>query len=142
MIQSSRSSVVVLTDHGATRGIYDRTSLNTADVTKANMRLVHASVYLSQFDLDIRHYPGRLNIVPDALSRLDAVPEDDISHDGELERILFSAEVVIDPKFKQKLIDGLWEDSNFARALSNLCIKKDDGVTEPNYGTSTDTRLY
>jgi hypothetical protein len=28
MIQSSRSPVVVLTDHGATRGIYDRTSLN------------------------------------------------------------------------------------------------------------------
>jgi hypothetical protein len=100
MIQSSKSTVIVLTDHGATKGIYDRTSLNTADVTKANMRLVHASVYLSQFDLDIRHYPGRLNIVPDALSRLDATPEENISHDNELDKILFSLKVVINPEFK------------------------------------------
>jgi hypothetical protein len=59
MIQSS-TSPVALTDHGATRGIYDRTSLNASDVTKANMRLVHLTIveivsdYLSRW-----FYPRR-----------------------------------------------------------------------------------
>ena len=43
-IRSSMSPVVVLTDHGATRVIYDRTSLNASDVTKVSMRLVHLTV--------------------------------------------------------------------------------------------------
>jgi hypothetical protein len=73
MIQSSNHSVIVLTDYTSTRGVYERTNLNTSDVSKANMRLVHASVYLSQFDLDVRYYPGRLNIVPDILLQLKAV---------------------------------------------------------------------
>ena len=35
-----------------------------------NVRLVRASQFLRQFQLDVRHKPGKEHIVPDALSRL------------------------------------------------------------------------
>lgn len=135
MMQSSQHEIIVLTDHAATRGIYDRTCLNTADITKANMRLVNASQYLSQFNLDVRHYPGRLNIVPDALSRLEAVSDDDVSNDNELDNLfreqppsneyaLLSSEVLANSDLKERIQKGLWEDKKFAKALTLLGLTR------------------
>ena len=94
------------------------------------MRLVYTLVYLSQFDLDIRYYLGHLNIVLDTLLYLDVTLEENISYNNELDKILFSLEVVINPEFKQKLINRFQEDPKFTRALSNLGVKKDDRVIE------------
>lgn len=51
------------------------------------MRLVHASSYLSQFNITIHHIAGKLNIVLDALSRLPATQTTDVSTDDELGHI-------------------------------------------------------
>lgn len=37
---------------------------------RLNLRLVRASQFLQQFQLDVRHKPGKKHIIPDALSRL------------------------------------------------------------------------
>jgi hypothetical protein len=108
---------VILTDYAATKGVYNQTNLNTSDVSKANIRLVHASVYLLQFNLNVRHYLGRLNIVPDALSRLKATEQRDVSDNDELEHILLSTETIMAPKFKEKLLAGLWDDPKFSQYI-------------------------
>ncbi|KAL2272289.1 hypothetical protein FJTKL_06972 [Diaporthe vaccinii] len=71
IIQSNLVKPVhVLTDHAATVGIANQTNLNTVDKTKMNMKLILASEFLSQFQLDVKHIPGHTNIVADALSRI------------------------------------------------------------------------
>ncbi|KAL0938012.1 uncharacterized protein CTRU02_207743 [Colletotrichum truncatum] len=70
LVQSNRNPVQILTDHAATKGILTHTSLRTMDLNKANLRLASAANYLSQFNLNVTHVPGKLNVVPDALSRL------------------------------------------------------------------------
>lgn len=69
-IVSNRHPIVVLTDHESTMGIVNRSTLNTTSTDRANRRLINAAIYLDQYHLDVVHLPGRLNLVPDALSRL------------------------------------------------------------------------
>ncbi len=76
-VQSCEHPVVVLTDHKSTRGVVNQSSLRSVDLAKLNTQLMLASTYLSQFSLDIRYIPGRLNLVPDALSRLPTLPSPD-----------------------------------------------------------------
>lgn len=64
--------VVVFTDHSAAVPISRQTTLTTSSTDKLNLRLVRASQYLSGFNLSVRHKPGKANVVPDALSRLQA----------------------------------------------------------------------
>jgi hypothetical protein len=73
ILHSSNHRIIVLTDHNATRGIVNQTTLNTTSTDRANRRLINALIYLSAYLLDIYHLPGRLNFVPDILSRLEAV---------------------------------------------------------------------
>lgn len=75
-IHSNSSPVVVLTDHDATKGIVNQTRLNTTSTDRSNRRLINASIYLSEYQLDVHHLAGRLNLVPDALSRLAAQGDD------------------------------------------------------------------
>lgn len=72
MLLSTHSTpVIVYTDHEATKGIVEKTNLNTNSTDRGNRRLVNASIYLSQYPLEVRHIAGRMNLVPDALSRLE-----------------------------------------------------------------------
>ena len=43
IIQSNRQPTNILTDHTATKGIVKHTSLNTMDLTKANLKLTNAT---------------------------------------------------------------------------------------------------
>ena len=63
---------VIYTDHSAAVQISRQTTLSTSSTDKLNLRLVRASQYLSGFNLAIRHKAGKSNVVPDALSRLQA----------------------------------------------------------------------
>jgi hypothetical protein len=73
MIHSLRLPINVLTDHASTKGIVEQTLLDTLSIDRANRRLITALVYLSEYDLKVSHLPGRLNFVPDTLSRLKAL---------------------------------------------------------------------
>ena len=73
MIESTEvPPVIVYTDHSAAVPISRQTTLTTFSSDKLNLRLVRASQYLSGFNLFIRHKAGKANVVPDALSRLQA----------------------------------------------------------------------
>ncbi|KDN69113.1 hypothetical protein CSUB01_12601, partial [Colletotrichum sublineola] len=76
LVQSNKHEVIILTDHAAAKGIITHTSLRTLDLNKANLKLANAANYLSQFRLKIFHVPGKLNVVPDALSRLPVTRPD------------------------------------------------------------------
>ena len=75
IIQSNRQPTNILTDHVAIKGIIKYTSLNTIDLTKANLKLTNATNQLSQFKLNIFYVPRELNIIPNALSRLLTLEE-------------------------------------------------------------------
>jgi len=73
MIEPSNFPTVVYTDHSAILQIATQTSMNTTSLVRMNTRHIRSSEYLSRFRLEVRHKPGKANVVPDALSRLPAV---------------------------------------------------------------------
>ena len=97
------------------------------------MRLVHVLVYLSQFNLDIRHYPGHLNIIPDALSRLNIIETKNISTNNELEYIFLVLEVIIKLQLKARIWLELQKDLKFARVLKVLEAKSSNNILEELY---------
>lgn len=64
--------MIILTDYDAIKGIVNRISLNTTFTDRSNRRLVNASIYLSEYQLDVHYIARHLNLVPDALSHLTA----------------------------------------------------------------------
>jgi hypothetical protein len=79
------TTVVVYTDHNSTLGIDKQTNFKNGTPHKQNLRLVRGSLYLSQFDLVIKHVPGKQNVIPDALSRL-------LAHETDEDRKCFDEE--------------------------------------------------
>jgi hypothetical protein len=77
-------SVVVFTDHQATTDIAWQTNFRHTTAHRQNLRLVRASLYLSQFPHMTVHYiAGRLNVIPDALSRLQAIGDTQADENGD-----------------------------------------------------------
>ena len=52
--QNSEKPVIIYTDHSATTDITRQTTLSSSASDKTNLRLIRASQYVSQFNLDIR----------------------------------------------------------------------------------------
>ena len=130
MIHSSNHPVVVLTDHAATKGIVEKSPLTTTSTERSNRRLICAAIYLSEYNLQIYHLPGRLNFVPDALSRLKALqdkpkdPKDMAavnSDDVVLDNIFFAyAEAQMDEHLKQQFAEGYQKDAKYAAIVKDL----------------------
>ena len=134
MIQSSELPVTVLTDHSATKGIVERTTIDTSSADRANRRLVNCSIYLSQYQLEVHHLPGAENFVPDALSRLAAIQDaagrppgppilDEIflAERETLANVFFtSAEAKMDDSLKAEYIQGYAKDSRWRNTIEQL----------------------
>jgi hypothetical protein len=88
LLYSNNKRVVILIDHEAIYGIVNATSLNTLSTDRTNRCLTNASVYLSAYPLDVYHMPGRLNLVPNTLSRLQTLGDDTIRADETAEPTL------------------------------------------------------
>jgi hypothetical protein len=127
VIHSANQPVMVLTDHSATRGIVEQTTLNTASTDRANRRLINASVYLSQYDLKVYHLPGKVNFVPDALSRLRTIQDGPEQPEGDaiLDDVWFAyAEAQMDPSTRAKYIEGYKMDKKYAAIMADLGSKE------------------
>jgi hypothetical protein len=126
-IHSAHLPVIALTDHAATRGIVEQTTLDTSSTDRANRRLINASVYLSQYDLKVFHLPGRLNFVPDALSRLKALDDTVERPEGDaiLDNIWFAfAEAHMDADLKRQFVDEYGKDSKYSDIINDLTANK------------------
>jgi hypothetical protein len=104
----------------ATRGVCNQVTLVTSDANRANMRLHHASQYLSQFSLEVHHIPGKTNIAPDALSRLSAFEPKDVSQYNTLDGIYVMSEAYRTEEFRERLTSGYAKDPHFQRKLRLL----------------------
>jgi hypothetical protein len=130
MLHSCQQPIVVLTDHDATRGIINQTSLNTTSTDRANRRLVNASIYLSAYPLEVHHLAGRLNLVPDALSRLPGKGDDEARKKEDIptldnlwddDLVLYAAEARMSDEMRAKFIAGYKEDTVFGKIITDLC---------------------
>ena len=70
LVDSTVKPVIIYTDHSAITSIAKQTSLSSSNTDKLNNRLIRASQYLAQFDIDVQYKPGKHHLVPDALSQL------------------------------------------------------------------------
>lgn len=63
--------MVIYTDHSAVIQIATQTSITTTSLVRMNTQYIRSSEFLPRFRLKVRHKPGKLNTVLDALSRLE-----------------------------------------------------------------------
>ncbi|KAM4067500.1 reverse transcriptase (RNA-dependent DNA polymerase) [Hirsutella rhossiliensis] len=122
MVQSSTKPLIVLTDHSATQQIVNKTSLDTSSTDRANRRLVVASIYLSQYELQVDHLPGKINFIPDALSRLSAPETDQLIERQRpdytaLDDVLLASEAIMDPAYRIKFKEGYQADTHYRKIL-------------------------
>lgn len=153
IIQSNNQPLVVLTDHSATRQIVDKTTMETASTDRANRRLINASIYLSQFAMEVYHLPGKKNFIPDALSRL-AAPETDPSIERlqdhytalddvflaviqPFESALLTTEAVMADTTKDRFIKGYDGDTHF-KNIMDLIVGGYEDVAESSALTPSD----
>jgi hypothetical protein len=78
----------MLIDYTAICSIVNQTTIISIDTSRSNIQLIHVSIYLSQFDLNVYYITSKLNIVLDILSCLLVVPSTaDSLSDDELNQI-------------------------------------------------------
>jgi len=70
-------------DYEATKGIINKTQLNTTSTEQANQCLINVLIYLLVYPFDVYHLPSRYNLVPDALSWLKVARDDQIQECNE-----------------------------------------------------------
>lgn len=126
IVRSAQAGVIVFTDHSAIVGIGRASTLTSTNVERSNPRIIRAAQYLSMFDLDIRHWPGRLHILADALSRLPANNQpnsQDLSTDVledvfEYSALSYSLTVVdLEEAFKERIKQGIVHDKRLSALL-------------------------
>ena len=125
----SSTKVVVFVDHSAIVGIAAATSLATSATDKLNPRIIRAAQYLSLYDLDIRHWPGRLHIIPDALSRLPA--KNDSPSDTDVLEDVFSyltTTVELSPAWRRELISAYNTDDFWSKVAATAGAEPSPGM--------------
>lgn len=76
--------------------------IETGSLRKYIMRLLNMSMYLEQLSLDVRYRPGRLHLVPDALSHLESIAR---LKDPDIAETLYTLLVEMSEESKAKLIE-------------------------------------
>ena len=84
MIESTTKIIIIFTDHVANSSIARQITLSSENIDKLNLKLIRVSIYLSQFDLNIRYRTEKSNIMSDALFRLSS---NAISKDAEIDTL-------------------------------------------------------
>ena len=115
---------IVFTNHVANSAIARQNTLSSSNIDKLNLRFMRASIYLSQFNLNIKYRSKKKHITLDALSRLSAAKSAidvmnefetlnlnilhfDIKH-SELDDQVYAYQnilIVMSSKFRKKILD-------------------------------------
>ena len=127
--QRSGRKVIIFTDHSSTTDITRQTTLSSSSSDRMNLRLVRASQYASQFDLDVRWRPGKQNIVPDALSRLLRKREEvsDPEATGILDDVFVYNFTLVEMSedYRAKLAAAYKKDKKWSKILESLEAEKE-----------------
>lgn len=127
-MESSKKSVIVYTDHGASLGIVKQSTLITTCTNKLNLKHIRASEYLQRFSLDIRHKPGVFHYVLNTLSRLFIITPARLSlNEYEEEFDIFAVSyfysttlVEISKEFKNKILLKYTKNKVYTRIKNTL----------------------
>lgn len=65
-----KSQIKIFTNHSVITSIVKQTKLSFSNIDKLNLRLMRASTYLSQFNMNVQHKSKKLHVIFDALLRL------------------------------------------------------------------------
>ena len=128
LIEASTQPTIIYTDHSAAIGIVRQSSMNTTSTEKLNLRLIRASEYLQRFRIELRHKPGKTNIVPDALSRLASR-----SYRSETGSILDNVDsfpvslITISEGFRKRLLDGYQQEPRWIKVMATVKANNDLG---------------
>lgn len=116
LVESSKQPTIIQTDHSAIVDIMKQKLITaTTSTLRMNTRLIRASQFLTQFDLKVRHKPGKEHVVPDALSRLkNAGPQLQDTY-SELDVLFTAALVEMKQEFAQKILQGYKKDTYWTR---------------------------
>ena len=126
LIETSKYPTTFYTDHGAALGIAKQTTLSTSSTDKLNLRLICASDYIQRFNITLRHKPGKMHIVPDALSRLSTSnSEDKLGAEGELDVLFTTALVEMSNEFRTKILKGYETDPAWQKLAKTLDTEDD-----------------
>jgi hypothetical protein len=101
----------------------EQTSLHTSSIDRANKKLINASVYLSQYNIKVHHLAGKLNLVPDALSPLQATGDMVDRPDGTatLDDVWFAwTEALMDPAMVVKFVAAYRKDPKLAAIIAKI----------------------
>lgn len=114
IIESSKSNIIIQTDHSAIINILHQLSIiSTTSTMRLNIRLVRASQFLQQFKLDVCYKPGKDHIIPDVSSHLASanIPHADLEH-WELDALFTynTMLVKIHPALRSQILAGYRAD--------------------------------
>ena len=132
LVELSRTSVIIQTDHAAIFDIMQQSSItSTSSTMKMNVRLIRASQFLRQFHLIVRHKPGKEHIIPDALSRLASA--NNSGHDPEYSKLdaLFVYHptlVQINPDLVKRILNDYASNKWWSKIRKQLLDNKKLGV--------------
>lgn len=156
LVESSRYPVIIQTDHSVILDIMKQSSItSTTSTLRMNVRLVRVSQYLRQFQLDVRHKPGKDHIVPDVLSRLATATESDLADDhSELDALYGRTTQAMHPKdqlyaytasmvsmeegFRKRLLAGYDSDPHWKRIATMIDANSEGAELSFVRGTDPD----
>jgi RNase H-like domain found in reverse transcriptase/Reverse transcriptase (RNA-dependent DNA polymerase) len=141
LVEANDFPTIIHTDHVAVKHVAHATSLKTSSPERANMRLIRASQYLSQFRLDVWYKPGKENVAADALSRLK-------QHPAKVDIFTVSADIILDqdrpegtlsfiqmaPDFVEQWSAALQVDKHYRSIFSELYDKIGEATQIELYG--------
>jgi hypothetical protein len=107
MIKAFKHSTIVWTDHSITATIVKQIKMFISSIDKLNLRLIRVDMYLSQFDLNVRHKFDRDHIISNISSRLSSWDDNLEKFENTLKDVNVYVETLIEmfSDFKTRLIN-------------------------------------
>jgi hypothetical protein len=128
MIRASKHLTIIWTNHAITAVIAKQTKMITSNTDKLNLRLVKIEMYLSQFELNIRHKFDRDHVISDALFRLSFFDEKSAENQNTdtLNDIDAYVEILMKMSFifKERLVQAYRIDKKWSVIYVMLAILK------------------
>ena len=121
LIESSVKPIRIQTDHSAILDLLKQTSIVSTSTLRLNVRLIRASQFLRQFNLQVSHKPGKEHILPDALSRLASLNGEQLSDEhSELDVLYTTTMVEMSEAFHDKCLQGYQKDGFWKRISQQI----------------------